>query len=90
MLEYLNGSNTGKLLLSTPNARLFILGIEEQEKELVNWIVDDLHRTVVLFPSQDSLTVDQFKAKRPSDGALPQHHRHAHKRESRRLAHSTV
>lgn len=64
--EYLNASNTGKLLLSTPHAKLFILGIEEQERELVRWIADELDRTLVLFPSRDSITVDQLEAKRAS------------------------
>lgn len=65
-LEYRVGSNTGKLLLGSPHSRLFIMGIEKDEKELVNSIVGALDRTVVLFPTRDALTVNQYRPRRPS------------------------
>jgi len=63
-LEYLRASNTGKLLqIADPKTRLYIAGHEDHEKEFFELLQKRGDRVLCLYPSTDSISLDQFLSK---------------------------
>jgi DTW domain-containing protein YfiP len=72
--EFFNAANTGKILFSSaPRADLFIGAIPEDEKRLAEIVAADAVNSLVLFPSGDSITVQDFEKERKEKGVAAGH-----------------
>ena len=70
--EYGRSSNTGKLLLRAcgEQARLLINGLDRHEAVLRQMLENERDRTIVLFPSTNSLTVKQLRQRLRQTGSV--------------------
>ena len=67
--EYLRTTNTGHLIpLAHPGSRMLISGLEADDEELSALHASDPESFIVLFPSQDALSLDEFKSRREDRG----------------------
>ena len=67
--EFGRGNNTGGLLCLLAGAKRSTRGIREEEERMMNHIENNLGSSVVLFPSEDSVTIEQYqKARRKGMG----------------------
>lgn len=61
--EFLSGTNSSKLLVrSCPSARFLLQGVEAHEEMLRRMVDDEGDRTILMFPSEDAVDLDQYLA----------------------------
>lgn len=66
--EYGRNNNSGSLLCLVTNARRTFRGIEEQENEMLQFIEKNPHNSVVVFPSENAITIKQYRKQRIKKG----------------------
>lgn len=62
--EYGRNNNTGSLLCLVANATRTIRGLHQEENAMLEYIENKKDSTVILFPNEDAVTVDEYHQQR--------------------------